>query len=192
MTPERAPRAGWGAFAGFGALTIGAVVAANVGAGVARVGTYRWWRSLDKPPYTPPDPVIPAVWNVMYALAALSAARVWRAPPSAARRRALERWGVQLALNGLWTRLFFGQRRPDRALVDSAALFAGAVAYARAAGRVDRTAERLMLPYLGWVGFATVLNADLAARNPTPGAAPETPSGDAGRRPSSPAPSQGG
>lgn len=169
--PERQTRAAapsWGAIALFGALTVVGVVAANVGSGAARPSTYRWWRSLDKPSYTPPDPVIPAVWSVMYTLAAVSAARVWRAGPDADRPRALARWGVQLGLNGLWTRLFFGHRRPDLALVDSAALFGAVAAYARAADQVDRPAAQLMLPYLGWVGFATVLNADLALRNATP------------------------
>ena len=87
-------------------------------------------------------------------------------PPTADRRRAFERWGVQLGLNALWTRLFYGHRRPDLALADSAALFAAVAAYARTAGRVDRAAGRLVFPYLGWVGFATVLNADILRRNP--------------------------
>ena len=146
-------------------MIVGALVAANAGSGVARPDTYRWWRSLDKPAYTPPDPVIPAAWSVMYTLMAVSAWRVWRTPPTPERRRALERWGFQLACNALWTRLFFGHRRPDLALVDSAALFGGIAWYARAADTVDRPAALLVVPYLGWVGFATVLNADLARRN---------------------------
>jgi tryptophan-rich sensory protein len=144
---------------------VAAVALLNAGSGAARLDTYGWYRSLRKPAYTPPDPVIPAVWSVMYALAALSAARVARHDPSPDRQRALTWWTSQLALNGLWSRLFFGHRRPDLALADSTALFVAATAYARAARRVDRPAALLMLPYVGWVGFATVLNADIVRLN---------------------------
>ncbi|HYW31250.1 MAG TPA: TspO/MBR family protein [Gemmatimonas sp.] len=157
---------GWLSLALFGVATAAVVSLATAGSGAARPSTLGWYKRLDQPSYKPPDPVIPAAWSVLYTASAISAWRVWRTEDSPERRTALALWGAQLVANGLWTRLFFGHKRPDFALVDSAVLFAGAAAYAVAADKVDRPAAMLMLPYLGWVGFATKLNADIVKLNP--------------------------
>ena len=126
----------------------------------------RWWfRSLRKSRAEPPRWVFGPVWTALYAKIAYSAWRVWRSSPSPGRSRALALWGAQLALNGAWTPLFFGARRPRLALADLAALDATATAYTATAARVDRTAALAFVPYLGWLGFATYLNGYIVARN---------------------------
>jgi translocator protein len=101
------------------------------------------------------------VWTGLYALIALSGYRVWREPRSRQRRRALGLWGAQLLLNAAWSPLFFGLRRPLAALVDVVLLTGTAAAYAATARRVDRPAAIMMLPYLGWLGYATALNEEI-------------------------------
>jgi tryptophan-rich sensory protein len=96
---------------------------------------------------------------------AWSAWRVSGQPSSAARNRALALWAAQYGLNFAWSPLFFGARRPRLALVDLCLLFASLVGYTAAAARVDRAAAVVMAPYLGWVGFAGLLNAEVARRN---------------------------
>ena len=125
-----------------------------------------WFRALRKAPAQPPGSVFAPVWFVLYGAMAFSAWRVWRAPASAARSRALALWGTQLALNAAWTPLFFGLRRPIAALVDLSALDVAAGAYAVEAVKVDRGAAAVIVPYLGWLGFATYLNAAVVAKNP--------------------------
>jgi benzodiazapine receptor len=117
-----------------------------------------WYDGLRKPWFTPPKSVFGPVWTGLYALIALSGYRVWRAPRSRERRRALGLWGAQLVLNAAWSPLFFGMRRPLAALVDLVLLHRTATAYAEAARDVDRPAALMMLPYRGWLAYAGALN----------------------------------
>ena len=74
--------------------------------------------------------------------------------------------GGQLASNAEWTKLFFGEHHPTKALVDVVLLESTILKYIRAASKVDPAAAWCFAPYAVWVGFATVLNADIARRNP--------------------------
>lgn len=125
----------------------------------------RWYHGLDKPAGNPPDRVFGPVWSVLYGAIAYSGWRIWRAPASEDRTKALALWGAQLALNGAWTPLFFGARKPRAALVDLVALDAAAGKYAEAAAKVDRTAALAVVPYLAWLGYATYLNGGIVAKN---------------------------
>ena len=148
------------ALAGFGALTAGA---AAVGA-IFRPGA--WYSTLRKPWFQPPRWVFAPVWTGLYALIAASGYRVWKAPSSPARTRALALWGTQLGFNAAWSYLFFGRHDPKAALVDIGLLSTSIAAYTHAAAEVDSAANWLMAPYRGWVGFATLLNSSIASKNP--------------------------
>jgi tryptophan-rich sensory protein len=88
---------------------------------------------------------------------AVAAWRVWRARPGPSAALAL--WGAQLALNALWSFLFFGLEQPELALLDIAVLLAAIVFTTLAFFAVDRVAGWLFVPYLAWVAFASYLNA---------------------------------
>lgn len=124
-----------------------------------------WYRSLDKPVFQPPPWVFGPVWTVLYGTIAYAGYRVWKAPASPERTRALALWGTQLALNAAWTPLFFGARRPKAALADMAALDVAAAAFAAQAAKVDRSAAIAVAPYLAWISFASVLNGSIVAKN---------------------------
>ncbi|MBX3199832.1 MAG: tryptophan-rich sensory protein [Labilithrix sp.] len=128
-------------------------------------GPKRWYRSLAKPPWTPPDRVFGLVWPLLYTLSAASAWRVWRAPPSKQRSAALGIWATQIATNAAWSPLFFGKRKPAAALADLSANLGSAAGYALAARKVDGTAGLLMLPYVAWVTFAGTINASVVRHN---------------------------
>lgn len=140
-------------------------LAAWAGSRATRRSIEHWYEILEKPGFTPPRAVFGPVWTGLYALNAASAYRVWKAPPSRERTVALVLWGAQMVLNGLWSPLFFGQRRPGAALVDLVGLGIGATAYAAAARRVDPGAAKMVIPYLGWIGFAGALNEEIVRRN---------------------------
>jgi tryptophan-rich sensory protein len=71
-----------------------------------------------------------------------------------------------LAANAQWSKLFFGEHRPTLAFADVLALEGMIASYVTAARKVDRAAANAFIPYGAWVGFATVLNAEIARRNP--------------------------
>ena len=151
------------ALAGFGLATAGA---AWYGSRYSRGNRDEWYRNLRKPSFTPPDKVFPAVWTALYALIAYSGWRVWSAAPSRERDDALRLWISQLAANAEWSKLFFKDRRPALALADIFALEGSIIAYISASHKVDRGAAYAFVPYAAWVGFATVLNAEILRLNP--------------------------
>jgi tryptophan-rich sensory protein len=117
-----------------------------------------WYASLEKPSWTPPGAVFGPVWGVLYVLMGLCAWLVWRRARFRGAPLALGLFGVQLALNALWSYLFFGLHRPDLALLDIAALWLAILAVTLLFWRRHRGAGALMLPYLAWTGFAWCLN----------------------------------
>jgi tryptophan-rich sensory protein len=151
----------WLALLGFGGAC---AAAALLGVRANRRGK-RWYDGLSKPPFNPPDAVFAPVWTGLYALMTASAHRVWQAPPSPSRTRALALWGTQLGANAAWSPLFFGARRPRAALADLGLLVAAIALYAREAGKVDRAAAWMMAPYGAWCAFAGLLNEELVRRN---------------------------
>lgn len=156
------------ALAGF---ALGTAAAAWFGSRYSpRRGEDRWYRNLEKPVYTPPPAVFPVVWTALYGLIAWSGWRVWRTRPSAFRSEALAFWAGQLAANAAWSKLFFGDRRPDRALVDSIVMKSLIRAYIGTVYQIDRPAALAFVPYLGWASFATHLNREIVRRNPQPNA----------------------
>jgi translocator protein len=125
-----------------------------------------WYRSLDKPSWNPPDRVFGPVWTMLYALMGLALVVVrWQAgDPYRSRAHAV--FALQLALNLAWSFVFFGGRDVRGGLAVIAMLWLAIVATLAEFGRVNRAAAALLLPYLGWVSFAAILNAEVARRNP--------------------------
>ncbi|HSP20557.1 MAG TPA: TspO/MBR family protein [Myxococcaceae bacterium] len=161
QTPQRNPVASGLGLLAFSGLTAGVAAASGKS---SRPGL--WYLLLRKPKLTPPGPVFPVVWTALYALIAVSGWRVWRRRERAGRGWALGLWGTQLGLNGLWSWLFFGQRRARASLADVGLMLAAIAAYARAAERIDPPAAWMMTPYLGWTAFAAALNEEIVRRNP--------------------------
>lgn len=160
-----ARKSGWLALAGFGAAVAGA---AWYGSRYSPKDprTRAWYSRLEKPKYNPPEEVFPFVWTALYALMAISGYRVWSAEPSPERSQALKLWATQLVANAKWTKLFFGQHRPDRSLTDALALEGLILSYIRTARDVDMPAAAAFLPYAAWVAFAAYLNEEIARLNP--------------------------
>jgi len=123
-----------------------------------------WYAALQKPEFNPPNWVFAPVWTLLYILMAISVWRVQRKQQRFSFEIAL--WLVQLALNGLWSWLFFGLHRPDLALIDIALLIVVLLTTVLAFARIDRNAAWLLLPYLAWVSFASMLNLSLWQLNP--------------------------
>jgi benzodiazapine receptor len=117
-----------------------------------------WYAALAKPSWNPPNAIFGPVWTVLYVLMGVAAWLVWRRAGFGGAGAALGLFIVQLVLNALWSYLFFGQHRLDLALGDIMALWVTILAVTVLFWRIDRVAGALLLPYLAWVGFASVLN----------------------------------
>lgn len=123
-----------------------------------------WYASLNRPFYAPPNWVFGPVWTVLYLMIATSGWLVWRTKQSTG--LAMSIYAAQLVLNGAWTCLFFGLQRPGVALIEIAILFLLILATILVFRRYSKTASFLLIPYLLWVSFATVLNYGFWSLNP--------------------------
>jgi len=132
-------------------------------------GVADWYPTLTKPSFNPPAWVFGPAWTLLYIMMGVAAFLVWRKGLDVdGVRIALTVFAVQLALNGLWSILFFGMRAPGLALAEIILLWIAIAITTVLFWRVTPTAGVLLLPYLGWVSFATVLNASLWWLNRSP------------------------
>ncbi|MEL6586480.1 MAG: TspO/MBR family protein [Pseudomonadota bacterium] len=122
-----------------------------------------WYRDLSKPAWTPPDWLFPVAWTVLYLALAYTAARV--APMDGA-AYALAFWALQIALNTLWTPIFFGLQRLKAALVVIAMLWLAVIGLLATYWTLDTLSFWIMSPYLVWVSYAAALNLSILRRNP--------------------------
>jgi benzodiazapine receptor len=134
----------------FGAAAVGSLF---TGASVSE-----WYPTLQRPSWTPPPWIFGPVWTLLYALMAVAAWLVWRKGGWAGARAALALFAGQLALNAVWSPLFFGLHSPGIAMLDLALLWIAIVATTAAFWRHSRAAAGLMAPYLAWSTFAAALN----------------------------------
>ena len=138
---------------------VGWLVISFAAAGIgSRFMPGEWYAALAKPSWNPPNALFGPVWTVLYVLMGVAAWLVWRRAGFGGAGAALGLFIVQLVLNALWSYLFFGQQRLDLAFGDILALLATILAVTILFWRIDRLAGALMLPYLAWVSFASVLN----------------------------------
>ncbi len=124
-----------------------------------------WYRLLHKPAFQPPDAVIPVAWGLIDTALAVGAYRLLRRESSPARNRALGLWLVNVAMVGGWSAIFFGRRNLPASTAVAAAMVGTGAAYVSQARAVDRPAAAAGVPFVAWVGFATLLTAALWNKN---------------------------
>lgn len=121
-----------------------------------------WYVTLTKAPLTPPSWVFGPVWTTLFALMGIAAFLVWQQGLKRNDVRvALRLFIGQLALNLLWSILFFGARSPGAALIEIIVLWMAILATILAFKNISKPAAWLLVPYLLWVTFATYLNASI-------------------------------
>lgn len=122
-----------------------------------------WYDDLNKPSWTPPNFLFPLAWTTLYLCMAYAGARV---AISAENGLALALWSLQIALNTLWTPVFFGLQRIKAGMVVLVLLWIAVAASMIALWQVDWVAGALFVPYLAWVSTAAALNYSVMRLNP--------------------------
>jgi tryptophan-rich sensory protein len=141
-----------------GFFVIGGVLAADYGTPPGE-----WYAGLVKPSFNPPGWIIGPVWGVLYVL--LIAVAGWRTFERNRRGWPMRLWWAQLALNFLWSPVFFAWHRIGLALAIVLLMLAAILAFIAASWRQDRVAAWLFVPYAAWVAFVSVLNVSIFTLN---------------------------
>lgn len=140
-------------------------VAAAIGA-AASIQAGPFYMQLLRPEWAPPPGVFGPVWSVLYAMMGIAAWLVWRVGGFRAARLALVLFLIQLAVNALWSWLFFGWHRGALAFADILLLWVLIAGTVISFWRVRPLAGALLLPYWLWVSFAVALNYAVWQLNP--------------------------
>lgn len=146
-------------------LIFGIFLLACLGAGMTG-GLFppgEWYEALRKPSWTPPNWLFPVTWTTLYLFMATAGARVAVKPDNGV---AMALWSLQIALNGLWTPVFFGLKKLAGGMVVLVALWASVAATLWALWQVDLISGLLFVPYLLWVSVAGALNLAVWRMNP--------------------------
>lgn len=125
-----------------------------------------WYAALDKPAATPPGWVFATVWPILYVLMGLSVAMILNARGAAGRGRALALFFTQLVLNFSWSYVFFKLHQSSLSVWLLALILALTIVTSLAFDRIRRVAAWLLVPYMVWLGYATVLAWSTDRMNP--------------------------
>lgn len=148
------------------AAVLACLATSSLGAWITRPAIPGWYAGLAKPVFNPPDAVFPIVWPILFAMMAVAVARVATRPEGTPMLRpALALFATQLVLNVSWSFAFFGRHSPAAGMLTVVFLLASIAATTAVFFRIDRPAGALMVPYLAWVSFATILNGAILALN---------------------------
>jgi translocator protein len=125
-----------------------------------------WYASLTKPSFNPPNYLFGPVWTLLYFMMGYALYLITQAQvDKAAKNKAYIYWGIQMILNFLWSILFFHFHQIDIALVEIVVLWASILLTILSFAKINKRAAWLMVPYIAWVSFATLLNASIYLLN---------------------------
>lgn len=125
-----------------------------------------WYVSLVKPSFSPPNYVFGPVWATLYFLMGTAAYLVWQKGTKNIKvKYALRLFFVQLALNALWSIIFFGLKNPSLAFAEISVLWYVILQTTKSFYKISPLAGKLFIPYLVWVTFAAILNASIVVLN---------------------------
>ena len=130
---------------------------------VTRDAITTWYPRIIKPSFNPPNWIFAPVWSMLFTFMGVAAGLVWAKIDFNKEivKKALLFFVIQLALNVLWSFLFFGLHNPGIALIEIILLWLMIFETYNQFIKIDKIAGYLFIPYLGWVGFAAILNANI-------------------------------
>jgi benzodiazapine receptor len=133
----------------------------GLGGAVTAESVNTWYPTLNKPSFNPPNWIFGPVWTTLNILMGVAAWRIWRAADRDTARGPLAVFALQLAVNLGWSVAFFGLRNPGLAVIVVLALDLLVLVTVLMFRRIDGLAAWLLVPYLAWISFATLLNVTI-------------------------------
>ncbi|WP_242972903.1 TspO/MBR family protein [Anaeromicrobium sediminis] len=125
-----------------------------------------FYSELAKPVFAPPTWLFAVVWPILYLLMGIASYRIWMMKRYDKRaKKALFYYGLQLFINFTWSIIFFGMNRIGLAIICIIILLGLIIITTKIFGRIDKVARNLMIPYIIWVAFATILNITIWCMN---------------------------
>jgi benzodiazapine receptor len=125
-----------------------------------------WYASLEKPSFNPPNWIFAPVWTLLFLLMGISLYLIWeRGLENKKVRTAIFIFSVQLALNIVWSVIFFGLQAPLYAFVEIIILWLAILITIISFYKISKLAAFLLLPYILWVSFASILNFSIMILN---------------------------
>lgn len=132
---------------------------------LTKAGVDRYIETVVKPPLTLPSFIFPIVWGILFVLMGISVARIWLKPQSDDRTKSLIIFAVQLAVNVIWTLVFFNLQTFGIAFIIILLLLALILLMILSFSKLDKLAAKLQIPYFLWVLFAAYLNISIFLLN---------------------------
>jgi tryptophan-rich sensory protein len=140
-------------------------IAGGLGAFFTLSSVQSWYLTLNKPSWNPPSWLFGPVWTTLYVLMGIACFLIWKSEHPR-KKQVLTLYFLQLFLNFLWSPAFFGVQNPMLGMLVIVPLWAAILACILLFRKINGWAAVLMIPYLLWVSFATVLNATIWYLNP--------------------------
>jgi len=118
-----------------------------------------WYKALLAPAFSPPSWLFGPVWTILYVLIATSAYRFVFMKTTNIKPILLALWALQMTLNTIWVSIYFGAKDLFSALIVIIILWLCIFILVTLSWRIDKISSFLLMPYLLWISFATILNA---------------------------------
>lgn len=130
---------------------------------VTRDSITTWYPTLVKPSFNPPNWLFAPVWTILYIMMGVAGGMIWNRLEQDTEnvKKAFTFFIIQLALNAAWSVIFFYFHNPFLALIEVILFWLLIFETYNQFKKIDKTAGLLLIPYLAWVSFATVLNASI-------------------------------
>lgn len=122
-----------------------------------------WFLTIEKPFFNPPSWLFAPVWTLLYIMMGIAFGLIWSSDFKDKKtvKSAMIIFGIQLALNALWSILFFGFCNPLLAFIEIILLWLFILETIKVFKPIDGLASKLLYPYLAWVSFAAILNGSI-------------------------------
>ncbi len=117
-----------------------------------------WFTTIVKPSFNPPNWLFAPVWTALYIMMGIALFLVWNKKTTLSKNKAYWFWGIQMLLNFAWSMIFFYQHQIGLAMLDIALLWIMIILTIFAFAPFSKTASWLLVPYICWVSFASLLN----------------------------------
>jgi len=140
-------------------------IVAGLGA-LTSINAGEFYAALAKPDWAPPAWLFGPAWTVLYIIMAIASWLVWRQEGFGAAQIALSLYLTQLVFNALWSWLFFSLHNGMWAFIDISLLWVSLVILIYQFWKISIVASIMLLPYILWVSFATMLNFSIWQLNP--------------------------